>query len=187
MNAAEKDRLRKTMRAERRRYVGNLSEGQRVAALDAAALRVQSLLRPDTKLGSYAPTAYEIDPRPCEDMLAQPASLPWFASREPAMVFRACGPLVKGPWGLLQPKESCALIEPDVLIVPVLAFTAQGHRLGQGGGHYDRYLERRREADTRPRTIGLAWDCQIAERLPVDEWDERLDFIATPSALYRAA
>lgn len=187
MIAAEKDRLRRTIRTGRRRYVAGLSEAERAVLLDAAALKVQTLLSADTRLGSYAPTAYEIDPRPCEDMLSERAALPWFADRTPAMEFRACGPLVKGPWGLLQPEDGCAAVEPEVLIVPVLAVTEEGYRLGQGGGHYDRYLERRTKAGDRPRTIGLAWDCQVVERLPIEPWDERLDFIATPSALYGPA
>jgi len=67
---------------------------------------------------------------------------------------------------------------PDVVIVPGLAFTAQGDRLGQGGGWYDRFL-----ADVRPgcRTIGVGFVEQIVDALPVEVHDIRLDHVVTES------
>ncbi|MBZ6378752.1 5-formyltetrahydrofolate cyclo-ligase [Pacificimonas flava] len=174
------------MRSERRRHVASMSDDARAKALSSAAHNVMQVIWPEARLGSYAPTTYEIDPGPCEVRQHEPAALPWFADRTPNMIFRACGPLVAGPWGLPQPDDDCEEIEPDVLIVPLLAATAAGDRLGQGGGHYDRYLERRTKAGTRPRTIGLAWDCQLVDSLPTEPWDVPLDFLATPSRLYGA-
>ena len=65
---------------------------------------------------------------------------------------------------------------PDVVIVPGLAFTAAGDRLGQGGGWYDRFL-----ADVRPgcRTIGVGFVEQIVDTLPVEVHDIRLDHVVT--------
>lgn len=67
---------------------------------------------------------------------------------------------------------------PDVVIVPGLAFTAQGDRLGQGGGWYDRFL-----ASVRPgcRTIGVGFVEQIVDALPVEVHDIRLDHVVTES------
>ncbi|MET0663812.1 MAG: 5-formyltetrahydrofolate cyclo-ligase [Ilumatobacteraceae bacterium] len=67
---------------------------------------------------------------------------------------------------------------PDVVIVPGLAFTAQGDRLGQGGGWYDRFL-----TDVRPgcRTIGVGFVEQIVDALPVEVHDIRLDHVVTES------
>jgi 5-formyltetrahydrofolate cyclo-ligase family len=67
---------------------------------------------------------------------------------------------------------------PDVVIVPGLAFTAQGDRLGQGGGWYDRFL-----ADVRPecRTIGVGFVEQVVDALPVEVHDIRLDHVVTES------
>ena len=61
-----------------------------------------------------------------------------------------------------------------------MGFTAQGKRLGQGGGHYDRWLA------SRPATlrIGLAWDAQLVEELPVEPHDMALNAIVTPTRLY---
>jgi 5-formyltetrahydrofolate cyclo-ligase len=67
---------------------------------------------------------------------------------------------------------------PDVVIVPGLAFTARGDRLGQGGGWYDRFL-----AGVRPgcRTIGVGFVEQIVDALPVEVHDIRLDHVVTES------
>ncbi len=67
---------------------------------------------------------------------------------------------------------------PDVVIVPGLAFTPHGDRLGQGGGWYDRFL-----AGARPdcRTIGVGFVEQIVDTLPVEDHDVRLDHVVTES------
>jgi 5-formyltetrahydrofolate cyclo-ligase len=113
-------------------------------------------------------------------------ALPWFAARDAAMEFRIWAnpwddePLVVGPWRALQPAVNEEAVVPDVVIVPMLAFTASGQRLGQGGGHYDRWLE----AHPQVLPIGLAWDCQIAEKLPVEAHDRPLAAVVTPTRIY---
>ncbi|MFV0337879.1 MAG: 5-formyltetrahydrofolate cyclo-ligase, partial [Chthoniobacterales bacterium] len=56
----------------------------------------------------------------------------------------------------------------DLLILPGRAFTRDGHRLGRGGGHYDRYLGNLKEQST---TIGVCFGCQVREKLSVEEHD----------------
>jgi 5-formyltetrahydrofolate cyclo-ligase len=65
-------------------------------------------------------------------------------------------------------------------MVPLLAFTPEGTRLGQGGGHYDRWL------DDNPGTVplGLAWDCQCLDHLPVELHDRHLRAVITPTRFY---
>jgi 5-formyltetrahydrofolate cyclo-ligase len=69
---------------------------------------------------------------------------------------------------------------PDAVIVPGLAFTASGDRLGQGGGWYDRFL-----AVIRPEctTIGVGFDIQLVDRLPVESHDVALDHVVTESGV----
>ena len=184
MSAPDKDALRRHVRALRREHVASLSPSQRTAELRAAAHNVARVLAGFERLGSYVPTAYEIDPAACEDLVAAPPLLPWFEKRTPEMIFRRAGALERGPWGMMQPSAECEEAQPDALIVPLVAATRSGHRVGQGGGHYDRYLERRRSAGDAPLTIGLAWDCQIVGEFPIDPWDEPLDYIATSGGLY---
>jgi 5-formyltetrahydrofolate cyclo-ligase len=67
-----------------------------------------------------------------------------------------------------------------VLFVPVVGFTEDGARLGQGGGHYDRWLA----AHPGAVAIGLAWDCQRVDALPVEPHDAPLAAVVTPTRLY---
>lgn len=69
---------------------------------------------------------------------------------------------------------------PDVVVVPGLAFTRAGDRLGQGGGWYDRFLAGTRGDCT---TIGVGFDVQIVDRLPVEAHDVRLDHVVTESGV----
>ncbi|HQS98329.1 5-formyltetrahydrofolate cyclo-ligase [Novosphingobium sp. 17-62-19] len=114
-------------------------------------------------------------------------ALPWFESRAAPMVFREwTSPwgddlLEPGPWkGIVQPASDAALVVPDVLFVPLVGFSANGGRLGQGGGHYDRWLE----ANPFARPIGLAWDCQLVDDLPREPHDVPLHAVVTPTRIY---
>lgn len=65
---------------------------------------------------------------------------------------------------------------PDVVIVPGVAFTTTGDRLGQGGGWYDRFLPKLRSGTV---TIGVGFEPQIVEELPTEPHDVRLDCVVT--------
>lgn len=113
-------------------------------------------------------------------------ALPWFAARGAPMQFRLWDnpfdedALVKAPYGGRQPSAVTEVAEIDVAIVPLLGFTATGERLGQGAGHYDRYLAAHRDVIA----IGLAWDCQLVESLPTEPHDVPLRAVVTPTRLY---
>ena len=113
-------------------------------------------------------------------------ALPRFAGRDAPMEFAAWtdpfgdSDLEPGPFGLLQPSPDAAATVPRVLFVPLVGFTAEGHRLGQGGGHYDRWLARHPET----LAIGLAWDCQLCDALPTEAHDVPLRAVVTPTRLY---
>lgn len=79
----------------------------------------------------------------------------------------------------LDVRDVLPLSELDVLITPLVAFDEQGQRLGMGGGFYDRTLQNWQQHGIRP--VGYAHDCQLVERLPVEEWDIPLPAVVTPS------
>jgi 5-formyltetrahydrofolate cyclo-ligase len=117
-------------------------------------------------------------------------ALPWFSGRTAPMQFRewenpfaedlGASPFDDGTGNALQPPADAQLLVPDVVFCPLVGFTAQGERLGQGGGHYDRFL-----AEHPPRlAIGLAWDCQLVDSLPTEPHDRPLDAVITPTRLY---
>jgi 5-formyltetrahydrofolate cyclo-ligase len=64
----------------------------------------------------------------------------------------------------------------DLVIVPALAYDPSGNRLGRGGGYYDRFLSRLRRSATK---VGLAFDVQIIDEVPVEERDVQVDMIVT--------
>ena len=70
--------------------------------------------------------------------------------------------------------------EIDVLLIPGVAFDENRNRLGQGGGYYDRYLEFVGEDCL---VIGIAFDEQIVDSVPVNEQDRKVDYIVTPSRI----
>lgn len=75
----------------------------------------------------------------------------------------------------------------DVVLVPMLAFDRRGHRLGHGGGYYDRTFAFLRECErpSRPLLVGVAYAFQEIERLPHAAWDVPLDYVATDAELIR--
>ena len=113
-------------------------------------------------------------------------ALPWLESRGAAMQFREwdnpfdSAGLVPDAYSAMQPSPDAALLVPDVMFCPLLGFTSQGGRIGYGAGFYDRWL-----ADNPPQlAIGLAWDCQLEEDLPLEPHDVPLHAVITPTRLY---
>ena len=97
------------------------------------------------------------------------------------MVFRRwdrTAPLVHDAIGLRGPPPEAPMVQPDLVITPLLAFQRDGLRLGQGGGYYDRALEALR-ATKKIFVLGLAYSGQQVENLPHEPHDQRLDAILT--------
>jgi 5-formyltetrahydrofolate cyclo-ligase len=93
---------------------------------------------------------------------------------------KSCTDLRPGRFGILEPVGDEIMVERDqealVVFVPGLAFDLRGNRLGRGRGSYDRALRRLGEY---PRVVALAFEFQIVEELPVEEWDEKVHQIIT--------
>ena len=87
--------------------------------------------------------------------------------------------LVAGVWGIREPAERCAILSPsavEFMLVPGVAFTASGARLGYGGGFYDRLLA---SFDRRVARIAAAFDLQMVDQLPEGPRDQRVDRVIT--------
>lgn len=83
-----------------------------------------------------------------------------------------------GAFGIDEPTAAarlCPAAAIDLMLVPGVAFTRNGERLGRGKGYYDRYLA---QADFRARTIGIGYPHQLLETLPTEPHDRRLDAVA---------
>lgn len=133
-------------------------------------------------LSGYMPIRTEIDPLPAmaEAAAHGPVGVPVImAAGQPLQFSRwqPDGPLREGPFGAMVP-EADDFFEPEILIVPLVAFDAKGGRLGYGGGFYDRTLELLR-GKRATLAIGFAFDAQEAVDLPLEPTDQPLDMIVT--------
>ena len=83
------------------------------------------------------------------------------------------------------PREWFAPFQLDLVLVPLLAFDRRGHRLGHGGGYYDRSFAflKDQARPTEPLLVGVAYAFQEVEQLDVEAWDVPLDYVATDREL----
>lgn len=95
--------------------------------------------------------------------------------------------LASNKYGIAEPILSCqdikVVAELDLILTPLVAFDAQGQRMGMGGGFYDRTFADQPLAQR--RMIGLAHDCQQVACIPTEAWDVPLPMVLTPSAVFR--
>ncbi len=68
----------------------------------------------------------------------------------------------------------------QTVVVPGRAFTKEGVRLGRGNGGYDRWIQEQRKRNPATRFIGVCFDCQIVQDMPVEGHDEKVDLLVTP-------
>lgn len=136
-------------------------------------------------VAGYWPKGREFDCRPIMDevmKLGCQCALPVVEKDSRILKFAAWAdgqPLQKGAFGIMEPQEK-NFVKPDILIVPVLAFDRHGYRLGYGGGYYDATLASLRE-HKEIVAAGTAYGQQaVLFNLPVEEHDQRMDWIITP-------
>jgi 5-formyltetrahydrofolate cyclo-ligase len=133
-------------------------------------------------LAGYMPMRTEINPLPVMEEAAAhgPVCVPVIIGKGQPLKFAVWEPgsaMIDGPFGAQVP-ETQIFIDPDILIVPLVAFSRQGGRLGYGGGFYDRTLELLR-AHRPTLAIGFAYAAQEDDALPLEPTDQPLDMIVT--------
>lgn len=186
---SDKTALRKHLRAARREHVAAQPDAIRALLFHRPPAPLLSKIGADATIGLYPATADEAPAAGYARFFQEAGhtiALPAFEREDSPMTFRthtdphAMSDLEPGPFGLSQPAADAVEVVPDVLFVPLIGFTVEGERLGQGGGHYDRWL-----AEHPGRiAVGLAWDVQLVESLPTEPHDISLDAIITPTRIY---
>ena len=92
-------------------------------------------------------------------------------------------PLTINKFGILEPLKEKKII-PSTLIIPMLAFDSNLNRLGYGGGFYDRFIQKLERQNICVK-IGLALSCQKINKVPIDKFDKKMDFIITEKRIYK--
>lgn len=186
-----KKAARQLYRDRRRAFVAGLDAPAREALLRQLAAvcapLAQLKVARAAPIASYAAVGDEIDPEFVEKAFG-PHAFPRIIGDLLHFHVADWADLVPGPLRIPQPLASAPEVQPRLLLVPLIAATLGGVRLGQGGGYYDRTLARLlADADGPVVTVGLAWECQLAEILPRAPHDVLLDWLATPQRLVDCA
>jgi 5-formyltetrahydrofolate cyclo-ligase len=176
------------IRRELREAVRRMSHGQRSA--DSALIRQRLVEHPlwaaARSVLFFAPIGSEPDLWPLVPpalvegktvlLLRSSAREDWY---EAGVIRDLGGDLVAGRFGIPEPAAHCPVFnlkQLDLALVPGIGFTLDGGRLGRGKGYYDRLL-----AEVPGVKCGVAFDCQIVTRLPMEPHDVRLNCILTPT------
>ncbi|MGZ2411508.1 5-formyltetrahydrofolate cyclo-ligase [Sphingomonas sp. F9_3S_D5_B_2] len=185
MQQQPKDTLRKAALDARKAFVRTLSDADRILLERRLAEHLTSLCAGCAVVGGYAPIGSEISPLiAMEEARAVGSIVAFPAFDHPAKPFRfrAGDPLQPGPFGMMQPKLNAPVVEPDLILVPLLAIDSRGTRLGRGKGHYDRALTRLKK--TGARLVGIGWANQrVTGLIPADDWDVPLQGFASPDGI----
>jgi 5-formyltetrahydrofolate cyclo-ligase len=180
--ASEKNQLREQMRARRRQ----LDPARKAAMSQALVSRLEALsvFQQARVIHTYVAWRNEVDTHDLIRRLLQKGRRVAVPKVEPATgqlqhyFIADFSEMQEGAFGILEPASDPDRIavpsQFDLVLVPGLAFDRAGNRLGMGKGHYDRFL-----AEVRAPKIALAYDFQIAEKLPAEAHDQRVDVIVT--------
>ncbi|HWD49452.1 MAG TPA: 5-formyltetrahydrofolate cyclo-ligase [Rhizomicrobium sp.] len=145
-------------------------------------------IRDGSVLGAYVATKDEADPHILlKKLVAKKCTIafPRVVTKDEPLAFHRWKPaeqLHKSAFGILEPSKDAPLAYPHILLVPLLAFDMRGHRLGYGGGFYDRTLDFLR-ANSTVRAIGVAYAGQEVAELPREDHDHVLDAIITENGV----
>lgn len=189
---AEKSRLRtiaRERRAEAHRTAGPRA-GERLRDNFIAAAVDMGVPPPGAAVSAYWPFGSEMDVRPLFQHLRDlgyVCALPVVVARHRPLVFRRWEPgaaFEDGPIGTVHPGAGHPEMRPDLVLTPLLAFDADGYRLGQGGGYYDRTLALLRSTGE-VLAVGIAYSAQKTETLPRSAHDQPLDWVVTEEAVTR--
>lgn len=194
---ADKQQLRKIMEANRQL----LSEEQRRSGSEAISRFALDIISP-LVLSSARPTLFTFMPFRSE-VDVTPLTRWWWEAGYQVVVpkvdkalqtmeaheISSFEELEPGAWGIPEPRSSAprlaTLAAIDVMIIPGLAYDRQGGRLGYGSGFYDRFLDRYDGMGLpHPFKIGVCYETQLQEELPMEQHDLRVDRIITEEGVY---
>lgn len=148
-------------------------------------------LKPKSVIAFYLPMKTEVDLSLLMEMYTETGHticLPCVEEKDAPMIFRKYAKgveLVNNPLTKIQePHKKYPIVEPNVIITPLVAFDSAGTRLGMGGGYYDRTFEHLADISAEFLAVGAAYDCQQASFLRRENTDFPLDALATETRVF---
>lgn len=176
-----KEKAREQAKAVRQKLHGSASPSIYSDLSDHLLALLKKLGLPSNSVvAGFWPIGSEIDTRVVLNDLTRRGyslALPVIEVQNQPLVFRQFetgDELVEGSFKTKQPSVHAPIVEPDIILVPLLAFDSEGGRLGYGGGYYDRTI-----AKHKALTIGLAFAGQLVRNTPNDKLDMPLDYIVS--------
>ena len=138
----------------------------------------------------YYPSNHEVDTKKLFEILKLRrgliTSLPVISSKGTMkfVKWKLNEPLMVNNYGFLEPTTDKKTTNPDLILVPLLAYDRFRNRLGYGKGYYDRFLEKYIKKNKKILTIGLAFSFQKYKKIPVSKLDMKLDYILTEKGIF---
>jgi 5-formyltetrahydrofolate cyclo-ligase len=182
---AQPDVVKAIMRRELTARRDALPAAERQQAAESIAARAFPVaVPPGAIVSGFMPLKSEINPLPLMRKLAEAGAelaLPVVSGKGQPLIMRGWtfgGPLASGVWGIREPLPDAVAVDPDVLIVPLLAFDRRGHRLGYGAGYYDMTIAALR-AKKPVIAVGIAYAAQEVDTVPITPHDAPLDLVLT--------
>lgn len=178
--------IRKRMRDKRRQLP--VQEQELASHRLARALQNQPWFLRAERIGLYLPHHGELSVMPAvlgSHRRQRQLYLPVVKNKQDMsfVSWRPGDTLIENRFGIPEPDlkgaHIAAMWSLDVLLLPLVAFDRSGNRLGMGGGFYDRLLAKLNNSLRRPRLVGVAYQFQEVDALPVAPWDQKLDQIVT--------
>lgn len=196
MPSSERQRLRADLRTRRLQLdPRQRKEAARLAAGQFKRLRWWNNAK---RVALYYPIGGELDPRPLRRLAGADAKLfylprlwPIRGKRLGFIRWQADTRWHRNRYGILEPVGGWGQLlsarQVDLVVTPLLGFDGNCNRLGTGGGYYDRSFafRNRHSRITRPRLVGLAYDCQLTGALERQPWDVPLDAVVTPTTIHK--
>ena len=182
--------LRKQMRAARRQLRA-FDQAQASDAVLTHAL-ASDWFASGQHVGAYWATGSELSLKPLLALLIARGVFVYLPRVESAgamqfLRYHGEASLALGSHGILAPLANQGQLSAspsfDLILLPLLAFDAQGHRLGQGGGYYDRYLQT--SAVAKPLRVGIAFHFQAVDHVPAEHFDEKLHAVVTERGVFK--
>ena len=188
-----KNVIRSRMKKSREDYFKSLSDAVRIDLNKKLVKNILGLIRSNTQgpIAGFWPMSFEPDIRSVLETLipqGRRALLPVTQELGAPLIFRSWKPgdrLQESSFKTMEPLSNAPLYDPEVILVPLLAFDGRGHRLGYGVGHYDRTIQCLQKKKISILTIGVAFEVQRVNELPMASYDQPLHWVVTAEKVYK--